>query len=177
MFASRNNPGRFLQLVGALVTTFVTLLASTSTADAQGQPVPTVADRIDLVALTTRQPQPDAPSNLVQFQTTVNYRFQSAESGFVLLFLFENSASDSSQQSSDAVVVQRGTGQLVLNIDYALRPDVRTLTLVAALFKGEQQLVAWVSTNPIDMAPWPGRVAFDKAMAARLNQNFGAAEQ
>jgi tetratricopeptide (TPR) repeat protein len=176
MFASRNNPGRFLQVVGTLVTTFVTLLASTSTADAQAQPVPTVADRIDLVALTTRQPQPDAPSNLVQFQTTVNYRFQSAESGFVLLFLFENSASDSSQQSSDAVVVQRGTGQLVLNIDYALRPDVRTLTLVAALFKGEQQLVAWVSTNPIDMAPWPGRVAFEKAMAARLNQNFGAAE-
>src|SRR6185503_16465105 len=35
----------------------------------------------------------------------------------------------------------------------------------------------WVSTNPIDMAPWPGRVAFEKAMAARLSNELPAAEQ
>jgi tetratricopeptide (TPR) repeat protein len=51
------------------------------------------------------------------------------------------------------------------------------LTLVAALFKNDQHLIAWVSTNPIEMASWPGRVAFERAMAARLDQNFSAAEQ
>jgi tetratricopeptide (TPR) repeat protein len=137
----------------------------------------TAPDRIDLVGLTTRQPDPAAPPNQVEFQATVNYRLQSAASGMVLLFLFENSAGDSSQQSSGSIAVQRGTGQLVLNIDYALRPDVRTLALVAGLFQTEQKLLAWVSTNPIDMAPWPGRVAFEKAMAARLNNDFVTADQ
>ena len=73
--------------------------------------------------------------------------------------------------------MQRGSGQMVLDIDYALKPDVRTLTLVAGLFKSEQKMVAWVSTNPIDMGPWPGRVSFEKAMAARLNNDYTSAEQ
>ena len=120
---------------------------------------------------------PDSPPNQVQFHTTVNYRLQSAETGFVLLFLFENSASDSTQQSANGIPVARGSGQMVLDIDYTLKPDVRTLTLVAGLFKSEQKMVAWVSTNPIDMGPWPGRVAFEKAMAARLDNNFSAADQ
>src|SRR5207248_2902223 len=72
---------------------------------------------------------------------------------------------------------QRGTGQLVLNINYVLRPDIRTLTLVAGLFKSGQKLLAWVSTNPIAMGPWPGRVSFEKAMAARLDNDFATAEQ
>jgi tetratricopeptide (TPR) repeat protein len=54
---------------------------------------------------------------------------------------------------------------------------VRTLTLVAGLFRAEQKLLAWVSTNPIDMAPWPGRLAFEKAMAARLGDDFVTADQ
>jgi tetratricopeptide (TPR) repeat protein len=156
-----------------LMCAFALVLVGTSSVHAQS----TAGDRIELVGLTTRQPRADAPSSEVQFQATVNYEFQSATSGQVLLFLFENSANDSSQQSSDPIAVQQGAGQLVLNIDYSLRPDVRTLTLVAGLFKNEQHLVAWVSTNPIDMAPWPGRVAFEKAMAARLDKDFVAAEQ
>jgi tetratricopeptide (TPR) repeat protein len=137
---------------------------------------PTPGDRIDLIGLTTRQPSADAPRDQVQFQATVNYKLSSVASGFVLLFLFENSDSNSTQDSSNAIAVQRGSGQLVLNIDYTTRPDVKTLTLVAGVFKGEQQLLAWVSTNPIDMAPWPGRVSFEKAMAARLNNDFTNAD-
>jgi tetratricopeptide (TPR) repeat protein len=98
-------------------------------------------------------------------------------SGFVLLFLFENSEANSTQDNSNAITIQRGTGQLILNIDYTLRPNVKSLTLVAGIFKGEQKLLAWVSTNPIDMAPWPGRVSFEKAMAARLNNDFASADQ
>jgi tetratricopeptide (TPR) repeat protein len=146
-------------------------------AAAQSQTAPTAPDRIDLVGLTTRQPDPAAPPTQVEFQATVDYRLQSAASGMVLLFLFENSARDSSQQSSGSIAVQRGSGQLVLNIDYDLRSDVRTLTLVAGLFQMEQKMLAWVSTNPIDMAPWPGRLAFEKAMAARLNNDFITADQ
>jgi tetratricopeptide (TPR) repeat protein len=112
----------------------------------------------------------------VQFHTTVNYKLASADGGFVLLFLFENSADESSQQSSNGIPVKQGNGQLQLDIDYTLKPDVHSLTLVAGLFKGEQKLFAWVSTNPIDMVPWPGRVSFEKAMAFRLNNDLAAAE-
>jgi tetratricopeptide (TPR) repeat protein len=113
----------------------------------------------------------------VQFQATVNYRLQSNDTGLVLLFLFENSAADSTQQSTNGIPIQRGSGQMVLDIDYTLKSDIRTLTLVAGLFKSESKMVAWVSTNPIDMAPWPGRVAFEKAMAARLTDDFVGAEE
>jgi hypothetical protein len=168
-------------LCGVLAAVLVATTSATPAA-AQSQPAPStpaaaVTDRMDLVALSTRQPSPDSPPNQVQFHTTVNYRLQSAETGFVLLFLFENGSNDSTQDSSNSIPVTRGSGQMVLDIDYTLKPDVHSLTLVAGLFKGQQKMVAWVSTNPIDMAPWPGRVAFEKAMADRLNSDFSAADQ
>jgi len=168
----------FTRIPGALLVGVFLACAGVLPVAAQGQPAPPSAiDRIDLVGLATRQPSPDAPSSQIRFQATINYRLQSVDTGFVLLFLFENSSDNSSQQSSDAITVKRGTGQLVLNIDYELKPDVRTLTLVAGEFKGEQKLLSWVSTNPIDMAPWPGRVAFEHAMTARLAGDFASAEQ
>jgi tetratricopeptide (TPR) repeat protein len=168
----------FTRLARGFLLAGVFACAGALPALAQGQPAPPPAvDRIDLVGLTTRQPSPDAPPSQVRFQATLNYRLQSVDSGFVLLFLFENSSASSSEQSSDAITIRRGTGQLVLNIDYELKPDVQTLTLVAGEFKGEQKLLSWVSTNPIDMAPWPGRVAFEHAMAARLDGDFATAEQ
>jgi tetratricopeptide (TPR) repeat protein len=45
-----------------------------------------------------------------------------------------------------------------------------------ALFKSNQKLLTWISTTPIDLAPWPGRVAFDKAMAARLASDYESAD-
>jgi tetratricopeptide (TPR) repeat protein len=153
------------------------LVLAMSITPVAAQQAPSLGDRIDLVGLTTRQPAADAPLNQVQFQATVNYRLSSVPSGFVLLFLFENSEANSTQDNSNAITIQRGTGQLILNIDYTLRPNVKSLTLVAGVFKGEQKLLAWVSTNPIDMAPWPGRVNFEKAMAARLNNDFATADE
>jgi tetratricopeptide (TPR) repeat protein len=163
------------RLAGALMV--VSLLVGITPLPAAAQSKPVSPDRIDLVALTTHQPSPDAPPNQVQFQATVNYKLQTLDTASVLLFLFENNANDSTQQSSQGIQVQRGSGQLVLNIDYVLRPDVRTLTLVAGLFKSEQKLLAWVSTNAIDMGPWPGRLSFEKAMAARLDSDFPTADQ
>ncbi|MGI9145237.1 MAG: tetratricopeptide repeat protein [Chloroflexota bacterium] len=169
--------GKHLRPLGGVVAAMFLALAMVYPAAAQSQPAPATTDRMDLVGLSTRQPSPDSPPNRVQFHTTVNYRLQSADTGFVLLFLFENGANDSTQQSTSGIAVARGSGQMVLDIDYTLKPDVRTLTLVAGLFKGEQKMVAWVSTNPIDMGPWPGRVAFEKAMADRLDNNYAGAEQ
>lgn len=173
-------PGRTVawrtRLLGLISAAVLVAASATSAAAQQAQPAPVLPDRIDLVGLTTRQPSPDRPTNEVQFHTTVNYKLQTAEEGFVLLFLFENTSEDSTQQSSNGIPIKRGNGQLNLDIDYTLKPSVQTLTLVAGLFKGEQKLVAWVSTNPIDMAPWPGRVSFEKAMAFRLNNDLHAAE-
>jgi tetratricopeptide (TPR) repeat protein len=161
-----------LMLVG------VCLLVALGVTPAAAQSQPTTArDSIDLVGLTTRQPAPDSAVNQVEFQATVNYRLQSVDSGFVLLFLFENSASNSSQDTSNSIPIQRGSGQLVLNIPYTLNTDVKTLTLVSGVFRGDQHLLAWVSTNPIDMGPWPGRVYFEKAMAARIDNDFATADQ
>lgn len=170
-------PTWFVRFTSALLAACVLVGPFTGPVAAQSQPAPAPGDRIDLVGLVTQQPRPDSPPNDVQFQATVNYHLESAPSGSVLLFLFENTAADSTQDSSNAIPIQRGNGQLVLDIDYALRSDVKTLTLVAGVFKPEQQLLAWVSTNPIDMAPWPGRVFFEKAMADRLANNFTDAEQ
>jgi tetratricopeptide (TPR) repeat protein len=164
----------YSRAIVGLVAGVCLILAGAMPVAAQSSPVG--PDRIDLVGLTTRQPSPDSPTNQVQFHVTVNYKLQSSENGFVLLFLFENSADDSTQQSSNGIPVRTGSGQLALDIDYALKPNVKTLTLVAGLFKGEQKLIAWVSTNPIDMGPWPGRVSFEKAMAARLNNDLTDAE-
>jgi TolA-binding protein len=183
---SLTNFRRIVLRITALVSGLWLLVAlGVSPAAAQSQtPTPatqsqssTAADGIDLVGLTTRQPSPDSGVDHVEFQATVNYHLQSVPNGFVLLFLFENSSANSTQDTSNSIPIQRGTGQLVLNIPYTLKSDVKTLTLVAGLFKGDQHLLAWVSTNPIDMGPWPGRVYFEKAMAARLDSDFATADQ
>jgi tetratricopeptide (TPR) repeat protein len=167
----------FVRFTSALFVALLLAAPFASPVVAQSQSAPGQADRIDLVGLVTQPPKPDSPPNDVQFQATVNYHLQSVPSGSVLLFLFENTASESTQDSSNAIPIQRGNGQLVLDIDYTLRPDVKTLTLVAGVFKPQQKLLAWVSTNPINMAPWPGRVFFEKAMADRLANDYSDAEQ
>jgi len=134
-------------------------------------------DRVDLIALSTRQPAPDSPPEQLRFDVTVKYQLESNDSGIMLLFVFENSSENSTQQSSSGIPISRGTGKLQLAIDYTLHPGLRSLTIVAGMFQKPQKLLAWVSTNPIDMAPWPGRVAFEKAMTARLQGDFAAAEQ
>jgi hypothetical protein len=167
----------FVMLIQRLASVLAAAtLAFVAASPAGAQPVLPQSDAIELVGLVTKQPTPNSPPEQVQFEATVNYRLQSAQTGFVSLFLFENSAEDSSEQGSGGITVKQGSGKMVLTIDYTLRPQVQTLTLVAGLFKGDQRLVAWVSTNAIDMGPWPGRVAFEKAMAARLDNDFAAAD-
>src|SRR5947209_7537306 len=166
-----------LKALRTLLVLGVLAASGAQPASAQTAPRAPSGDQIDLIGLKTRQPSPDSPPTAVQFEVTVRYQLQSADNGFVLLFLFENNAETSTQKSSEGIPVQRGSGQLVLDIDYAMRPDVRNLSLVAGVFRPPQRLLAWVSTNPIDLAPWPGRVAFEKAIAERLANEYPAADQ
>ena len=134
------------------------------------------ADHLELVALRTRDQDVRNPAETIPFRAVVNYQLHTAPSGFLMIFLFENTATSSSRQSSEQVAVQSGTGQVTMSVDYALKPEVRTLTLMVSLFKTEQKLLTWVSTTPIDLAPWPGRAAFDQAMAARLASDYSGAD-
>ena len=68
------------------------------------------------------------------------------------------------------------TGQVTLNVDYPVHAGVRTLSFMVAMFENEQNMLTWVSTKPFDLAPWPGRAAFGKAMAARSAFDYSSAE-
>jgi tetratricopeptide (TPR) repeat protein len=147
-------------------------------AAAQGQATPVPAtDRIDLVKLSTTQVGPSGPHATMRFNAQLKYGLQSASEGFVLLFLFENNADSSTEHSSDGIPVKKGAGEINAAIDYTPKDGVRTLTLVAGLFRAQNRLLTWVSTNPIPLAPWPGHADFEKAMSERIANDFAAAEQ
>jgi tetratricopeptide (TPR) repeat protein len=164
-------------VVRALAASAAAVLLGVAPVMAQSSAVSTGPDEIDLVSLSANQVGPAGSNATMRFQANLKYRLQSVQNGFILLFLFENNAESSTEQSSDGIPVQAGGGQLNATIDYTPHDGVRTLTLVAGLFRGQQKLLTWVSTNPIPMAPWPGRADFEKAMSERLDNNFAAAEQ
>lgn len=132
-------------------------------------------DHLDMVTLTTRTANVET-ADVIPFQVVVNYKLASAQSAFLRLFVFENNDASSTSQSTTNLPIAAGSGQQVLNIEYPVHSGVRTLTLMVAMFKTEQKLLAWVSTTPFDLAPWPGRAAFDKAMAARLAGDYDGAD-
>jgi tetratricopeptide (TPR) repeat protein len=165
------------QVARVLVATGAAVLLAAAPAAAQSKPVSAGPDEIDLFNLATTQVGPDGPNASMRFTAQLRYRLQSVQSGFVLLFLFENNADSSTEQSSDGIPVKQGAGQINATIDYTPHAGVRTLTLVAGLFRGQQKLLTYVSTNPISLSPWPGRADFERAMSERLDNNLTAAEQ
>ena len=134
-------------------------------------------DHVEIVSLTTRAQATELPPETIPFQAIVNYRLQSTTTGFLLLFPYQDNQISSTQHRSSETSVQAGTGQVRLDFDYTIPPGVRNLTLMVALFKSEQKLLTWVSTKPFDLTPWPGRAAFDRAMAARASEDYAAAER
>ena len=134
-------------------------------------------DHVEIVSLTTRTQATELPPDIIPFRAVVNYRLQSTTTGFLLLFPYQDHQTFSTQQRSSEMSVQSGAGQVDLDFDYSIPPGVRSLTLMVALFKSEQKLLTWMSTKPFDLTPWPGRAAFDRAMAARASQDYAAAER
>jgi tetratricopeptide (TPR) repeat protein len=152
----------------ALITGSALLLCVPGATPASARQQTPVSDQIALVNLTASQAGPRSRPGTLRFEAKLNYRLQTASRGSLLLFLFENDSETSTQQSSERVPVPGGTGEMTLNIDYEPGPDIRTLSLLVALFGEDERLLTWVATNPFSLAPWPGRAAFEDAMVARL---------
>ncbi len=167
--AIRRLPTRFALAVALL-------LAFGATArPAVAQTQPTGPDRLELIRLAPAPATQRSDTSTLQLEARLNYRLQSAPRASLLMFIFENNAETSTQQDSEAISVPAGAGQVTLNVAYRPRPDVRTVAMVIGLFKDDQTLLAWVSTNPISLAPWPGRAQFDQAMVARVAGNWAEA--
>lgn len=126
------------------------------------------ADRLKLLRLSTGPPGPSAPPGAVHFQAQLDYELATVPRAFLLLFIFEDAAEASTQDTSGALWVPPGTGQVDLQIDYLPRGDVEQITLLAALFREDESMLVWVGTTPISLRPWPARSEFEAAMAARL---------
>ena len=139
------------------------------------QTPPGPVDRVRLVDLTLDALGPPHPPGTATFRVVVEYHLQSAPSGFLLVFLFENETRSSTQDSSSGYRVSQGNDRVTLDGVYQPGVDVSTLTVLVGLFKDDQTLLAWTSTNPVSMEPLPGRTAFAHAMAARLAGDYAAA--
>jgi len=137
---------------------------------------PSDADHLALADLTTRPVGIDAPGDVIPFQLKMDYRLGSTANAFLLVFVFENEARTTTNQSAANAPVQSGSGRVTLDIDYPVHDGVRTLSFMVAMFENERKMLTWVSTRPFDLAPWPGRVAFDKAMAARSASDYASAD-
>jgi tetratricopeptide (TPR) repeat protein len=168
MLAARAHAGR--RAAGGLAVALVLLLSlgrgEVTTASAQ-QP-PRRVDRLQLVKLTMDALGPPHPPGAASFQVVVNYQLQTAQSGFLLLFLFEDDSRNSTQDSAQGHRVAAGTGRVTMDGIYQPGSGARTLTVLVGLFKDDETLLAWTSTNPVSLDPLPGRTAFAHAMAARL---------
>jgi hypothetical protein len=168
--------------VGRLLVVAAILLLSIGTSAASGVPgvfaqqtPPQPVDRVQLVDLTLDALGPPHPPGTATFKVVVNYQLQSTRSGFLLLFLFENDTRNSTQDSSSGHRVAQGTGRVTLEGVYQPGAGVEVLSVLVGLFRDDQTLLAWTSTNPVSMEPLPGRTAFAHAMAARLGGDYGEA--
>src|SRR5919198_302150 len=106
--------GKFVSIVGFAVTASLT-----TSGLAVAAPDEQTGDHLELVALSTRGLSTTSSSDVIPFRAVVDYRLQSTSNGFLLAFLFENSESSSTRQSSDQVTVQGGSGRASVSIDYA----------------------------------------------------------
>jgi len=171
------SPLRYARAAVFAVTVAAMLLGAVPAAAQSQTSAPASPDLINLVSLTTVPAGSDGSPTTMRFDATLDYRLASTANASILLFLFENNAESSTEQSSNGIPIKQGTGRIKATIDYTPHDGVRALSLLAGIFKGDQKMLSWVSTNPIPLAPWPGRAAFEKAMSARLSNNLAEADQ
>lgn len=125
-------------------------------------------DRLQVLRLSAVAEGANSPSGSMRFKVQVNYTLRSSPYGYVGLFLFEDNAEKSSDTATQTLAIGSGTGRANLEITYKPSSEVKVLTLIVGLFDQRQQMLGWVSTNPMQLADWAGRVQFEEAMAARL---------
>jgi tetratricopeptide (TPR) repeat protein len=136
----------------------------------------TYPDGLQLVGLTADvNASPDGSNGAVHFTATLDYQVRSAPQAFLLLFFFENDSPTATEDSNNGLTVQEGDGTATFDVTYRPATSVENVTLFAGLFKDDQTMVAWASTNPVSLASYPERVAFASAMAARANRDYAGA--
>jgi tetratricopeptide (TPR) repeat protein len=158
----------------ALLAAFAGLSLAAAPAAAQTAPQPRI-DRVELTSVTMDALAPPGPIGSAQLRVSVNYQLRTARGGFLLLYLFEDDATTSTQDNDGGVKVSAGSGYINLEGVYSPGTDVRALTVLVALFRDDNTLLSWASTTPMSLEPLPGRTAFAQAMAARLAGDYGQA--
>ncbi len=132
-------------------------------------------DQLRLGRIAVGRPSPTSAPGTVRFETDVDYRLVTVQSGLLVMFVFEENSTRSSQQNSGAIPIVAGSGRVGLEIEYLPGPDIKMLTLFIGLFDEQQRLLSWLSTNPITVADWAGRYEFEESIVARLEGNHEAA--
>lgn len=154
---------RLLTLIVALLLGIVVTGARPVAAAGQA----TDPDQVALQGIAADAGVAQGSDGTLRFTVPVQYRLQTAPSGFLQLFVFENGSDTSSQDSAQRYGVVSGSGQAILDITYRPHPGVQQLTVFAGLFKDKNTLLAWTATKPVALAAWLARPAFGNAITAR----------
>jgi tetratricopeptide (TPR) repeat protein len=136
---------------------------------------PTQVDDVQWASLSVTPGDAAGPTAAIHFQAKVDYTLQSAPSGFITMFVFENSTNTSSMHSPQLQPVTTGSGTVNLDMVYQPHSGVQTLTLFAGIFREDQTLLGWVATDAIALGQWQAKVAFVRAMDHRQAKDYPGA--
>jgi tetratricopeptide (TPR) repeat protein len=132
-------------------------------------------DSVQLLRLSPVRPRLDRAASTLRLEAQVEYHLDTLPHAFLALLVFEDNSPNSVPGTSSSVQVERGTGQVALAVDYALRPSVRALSTFVGLFAEDKTLITYVATNPFLLGPWPGRAVFEDGMVARQAGDYAQA--
>ena len=133
------------------------------------------ADQIRLTKLVADETTSTGSNGPVKLDATLTYQLQSVPRAFVILFLFKDDATTATESTGTREWVASGSGPLHLSTSFQPVAGMHTWTLIAGVFKDDQSLLAWTATQPFTLGQWPGRGAFDKALADRRTGNYAQA--
>jgi tetratricopeptide (TPR) repeat protein len=136
---------------------------------------PTQADDVQWASISVMPGDAAGPTAAIHFQAQVKYKLQSAPSGFITMFVFENNTNTSSMHSPQLQSVGTGGGTVNLDMVYQPHSGVQTLTLFAGIFRDDQTLLGWVATDAIALGMWQAKVAFVSAMDHQQAKDYPGA--
>lgn len=134
------------------------------------------ADSGDWVGVVRFSPSPvpgiDA-GRTTRFRAELAYSLASAERGFLMLVVFEDTGDKSAKASSSQVPVERGDGRASIDLVYgAPWYGVSSVMLGVVLLKDDQTVLSWTTTQAIPVNPSEDRALFDEAIAAFNDGRF-----
>ncbi|MGH2461586.1 MAG: tetratricopeptide repeat protein [Chloroflexota bacterium] len=166
------------RVVAQLIAVAVGLLfwyGQSGAALADGAGAPSPADQIRLTGLVANQTTSTGPNGKVQLNATVTYQLASVPRAFVLPFIFKDDDTTATESTASKEWVTSGIDPVHLTATFQPEAGVHTWTMVIGIFKDDQTLLAWTSTEPFTLGEWPGRAAFNRALADRRSGNYAHA--